>query len=233
MQNKDYFYIAIIGILAIVIMVNRCTEKPKPEKHYVYETEIKYSDEPFKKIEDRLKGLENKIKETPPTNITYYPSPNTETTIIEKIPDSLLVYISELEKQITISDNYIKQFPQADKLIDFTLGIDSLNLSLLGIGGNLRQESYPLYLTKYNYYWKDNKLYHKDREKQTTLTKKSNTWNQLYLTGGYEFLYKKPTIGLDYSVKIGRFRLSAEMDLYWVTRPEYLGSLKVGYRLLN
>ena len=70
---------------------------------------------------------------TPPTVIYNY---TTETSgTVEKIPDSIIVILDSLKERIAISDNYIKNFPKNDKLIDFTLDDKNLDITTLSIDG--------------------------------------------------------------------------------------------------
>ena len=79
--------------------------------------------------------------------------------------DSLKVLLSEkdiliqgLKSEITISQDYLKQFPLNPKLIEMGLIRDSLFLSLLNIRGVVCKQLYPIFLDRYRYNWANDSL---------------------------------------------------------------------------
>lgn len=239
MQKHNYFYLVIIGVLATMIMLKDCKgrEPVQVDVKYQYETDTTWMKEHYRKFTDRVKDLEAKLEKTPPKEIRYYPTPNPDNVTIEKIPDSLLVFIRDLKNEndslrVVISDKYIKNFPMADKLIDFRLTQDSLDITSLSIAGETRQQNYPLYLGLFEYYWEDNTLHHKKRDNPLTPSK-GTPWNQLYIEGGYGFFNEAAEIGLDYSKAFGKFRIRLNTNITLEKNPQLFGTAKLGYRLFE
>jgi len=236
MQRRDLFYIVIIGILAIILSITQCGRKGESEPDiYNYTTDTTYASKQYKKLFDRLEDLEEEVTKTPPRDVIYFPTPDPEEVTIEKVPDSILVYIEELEDslRIAISDKFIKNYPTSSKLIDFELGHGEFNITTLNTNGETKSETTPLDLHVYQYFWNDNNLFRKEREKPYQ-PDKTNVWNQLYLNGGYDFFNQAPKAGLDYSIKLGRFRLMGEANtLFYPGDLKLEGTVKLGYRLLK
>lgn len=238
MQKSSIFLLAIIGLLVLILMVERCGDKPEPINENVYNTyttDTTHFNRAYRTLLEEVKGLEERLEETPPTEVRYYTTPNPEMVTIEKIPDSILVYIGELEErlEIAISDKYIKNYPNADKLVDFQLTRDLFDITTLTIAGETKESRTPLYLDQYNYYWDNNTLYHERREKPYT-PPNQNVWNQLYIEPGYDLLHQAPRLGLEYDVKMGRFKISTETyTLFHTNGTQLYGNAKLGYRLLK
>lgn len=235
-MKKDIFYIACIGVLAIAL-VYTYTGEPKINKvkDYVYKTDTIYSNQKFEEVIKRLDKLEKvQLEKTPPKEIIYYPNnpDSLDKVIIEKIPDSLVVYISQLEKSLAIADNYIKNYPSADKLIDFQLSFDNLDISTVDIQGNKKKQDFPLYLDRYNYIWSENELNKYTRKSKITLNN-NDTWKKLYFYTGYDYIHSSPKFEMDYQVDFGRFRIKVDSDLLIQTNPELNGSIGLGYRLIK
>lgn len=68
------------------------------------------------------------------------------------------IVIQGLKSEITISQDYLKQFPFNPKLINLGLSRDSLSLALLNIQGIVQEYHYPISLRQYKYNWSDNVL---------------------------------------------------------------------------
>lgn len=242
--KKDYTYLLFILVLLLVLVITQCSDNrgKKDVRNYDYKTDTIYSSNKFKDLETMIEELGKKVKETPPREVVYYKTDNPKNVVIEKIPDSLILYIGDLKdslnkiksERVSISDKYIKNYPEAGKLINFTLNIDSLNLALLNIDGNIEELKYPLYLDKYNYYWSDDKLVYVDRKNKPDLLKDNTRWKNLYINVGYEFIYLKPTFDITYDIKLGRFKLGLESGLvYYDKDPLFFTKAKLGFRLLK
>ena len=139
----------------------------------------------------------------------------------------------KLENLVKISDKYIKNYPTADKLIDFELNKNLLDITSLNIEGNTKRQKYPLDLNKFNYYWYNNTLNYEIRDKPYVEPTK-NIWNQLYINGGFDLLNQAPKAGLDYSLRLKRFRIQTEAStLFLPTGAKLYGEVTLGYRLLR
>lgn len=233
MKNSHTFYLAIIGLLALALLTRGSGKVThKQDVYNTYETDTTFSKKVYKDIVSRIDGLEKKLEETPPREIIYYPS-DPEEMIIEKIPDSILVYIGELEEKVAISDDYIKNFPRAHKLVDFRMTREKLDITTVALDGQVSQRNYPLALNEYDYYWANNSLKHIDSDSPYKETKWGGL-KDLYLNIGYEFLQGAPLLGVDYQLKYNGFKLSTQASS--IINPEGIklrGDIKLGYRLFK
>lgn len=236
MYKKDKYYLIIISILVITLIIFKGCEKPQqPINHYTYTTDTLYHAKKYEALLTKFSSVQKdlkKLKETPPKTINYYTTPNPETITIEKVPDSLILYIEDLKEKIAISDKYIKNYPKNDKLIDFQLTRDSLDIATLTIKGDTKKQTFPMYLDNYNYFWAENRLLRKDR-KSIYKYKDPNKWNQLFFKVGYDLLYFSPNLGLDYHIDLGRFRLQAESNMLIISETPFTFNINLGYRLLK
>ena len=236
MQKRDLFYIVIIGVLVLILILKGCGNKDnKVGDIYNYTTDTTYTNKKYQTLFDKINGLEEKVTKTPPKQINIYDTPDSKEVIVEKIPDSILVYIKGLKDslRIALSDKYIKNYPLSNKLIDFKLTHDEFNITTLTTSGIIKEEKTPLLLNKFNYYWNENNLYREERDRQYS-ERDPNTWNQLYINGGYDLFHRAPKVGLDYSLKLGRFRFMVEGNTtFQPSNIRLEGLAKIGYRLLQ
>lgn len=234
MQKSTRFYLGVIGILVLIIMLKDCSGKGgkiKEDPHTLYKTDTIVHKKHYRTLVERIKGLEEELRNTPPRVINIHPNPDPKTITIEKIPDSILVYIEDLEQRIAISDKYLKNYPFSDKLIDFRLTKDHFGLSTLGIDGLTRERKYPLDLGRYDYYWDNNSLNHKEKDESSF---EFGSLRNLYINGGYDFFQGVPSLGLDYSFKFNRFKVSTDIyTLFHKPGALLYGDVKLGYRLFN
>ena len=224
-------------LLALYSIYKTLNSEAKPKASYDYETEFRRLDKKYEKIIKGQKDLRTQLDTTPPSTITYYKTINPQNTVIEKIPDSLLLYVRDLENKndslrIAISDKYLKNFPTADKLIDFKLTRDTLNINTLTISGETRSQTYPMFFDTFDYYWDDNTLHHKKTDKKPE-SKYDDKWKQVYLTVGLQYILYEYMAGLDYSVTFNRIKLQASINTTIQTNPNFYGDIKLGYRLFK
>lgn len=236
MQKSHNLYLAIIALLILVLAIRECRHRPEVIDHYNYTTDTTYSKKVYEEMVTRLKGIEKQLVKTPPKEVIYYPVDNLKEVVIEKIPDSILVYIRDINNEndslrIAITDKYIKHYPTADKLIDFKLASKQMDITTLNIKGELKEATYPLYLDQYEYYWVDNNLSHR-RVKQKAESS-AGQWNQLYFNVGYEFMTNRPEIGIDYNKTFGKFRVRLATDITLEENPDLKGRVILGYRLFR
>ena len=230
---RDTFFIVVITMLLIALIFKQCNRENQTviqtKNLYKYKTDTVYVNSEYKdKYEKLIKDYSKKSKPTPPKSYTIWKTEDPKYITIKKVPDSILLKIDSLNKKIAISDSYIKNFPKNDKLINFGLKLDSLNITTININGNTITKNYPLYLDKFSYQWYDNELHHYDIKNKKKL---KNTFNQLYINGGYDFLFKKPTIGAEYFIIINKLKLGVNSNI--ILQPETKVNLGVnlGYRL--
>lgn len=228
-----YILAGIIIILLIWLLVNSNRKIPiSVDNPYSYLPDTVYVDSDYSKEIKELRDKVSDLAKTPPKVIYHYDKPNNTTTKIEKIPDSIILYIAELQKRLAISDQYLKNYPENDKLIDMQLFREKMDITTLSIDGSLTKKNYPLYLDEYEYYWVDNQLHHKKRDKPFTYLD-PDRWKQLYINAGYDSLFESPKIELEYSLTFKRFKLKAEAGGFIYKNPDFYTSATLGYRLLK
>lgn len=226
--------IGIIILLVLYILIDKHLSKPiNIENPYTHLPDTVYVESDYKTEVQKLKEAIDKLSNTPPKVIYHYEKPYDSITVIEKIPDSLLLYIGELQERIAISDQYIKNFPKNSKLVDFKLHMEDLNIGLLDIEGNLTKSQYSLFLTHYEYYWEDNQLKHRLRDKPYKF-KANDRWKQLFINAGYDYTSREFKTGIDYNLYfLDRFRVRTNFDVTIESNPEFYGTIDLGFRLLK
>lgn len=228
---RDTIFVIIIAILLISTFFRGCKQEDIENKPmYTYKTDTIYVKDTYQK---RYEALLNKMDKlgsqvTPPKTITYYQTLNPAGIVIEKIPDSMLVLIDSLNQRIAISDKYIKNFPKNDKLINMGLLQDSFNITTIDIEGKTKTQEYPLYLDKFGYQWYDNELHHYSIKPKKEF---KNVFNQFYINGGYDFLYKTPTIGAEYFILLNRFKVGANANITLQRETKSNLWVSLGYRI--
>lgn len=230
---RDTIFVILIGILIIAAIIKGCKgdEKDKVINNnpYIYKTDTIKSTENFKELYDKMvKKLDEKSNVTPTKTVIYYQTPNPKNISIEKIPDSLLVYIDSLKNKIAISDAYIKNFPKNDKLITMGLEKNNLNITTLDIEGKTKTQEYPLYLDKFGYQWYDNSLHHYEVKQRKDL---KNVFNQFYIYGGYNVISKTPNLGAEYFILLKRFKLGANANVTFEKQSMTNFGFTLGYRV--
>jgi len=226
--TKDTFMLGLIIILIAVIMLQRCSKdkQPEPINRYIYKTDSLYKDKYFKAVEE----LKNKI---PPKVITRWKDPIPgEDIIIEKVPDSTILYIGKLKTRLSIADNFIKNYPTNPKLLELKLDKSNLELTTLDINNKAETFQYPLYLDNYSYQWLEKQMTTSDYhiKKERTKFDMSN----LYIVTGYDYLNKNNTIGLDYTLKLGRIKVMADTKLLLQKSTDNIeANIGIGYKLFK
>ena len=230
---RDTFFVITIAILVIALLIKSCGNDrqvvTQTKNLYKYKTDTVYVNSEYKgKYENLVKYYSRKGKVTPPKTVTIWKQGNTEYITLEKVPDSILVHIDSLNHKLAISDQYIKNFPKNDKLVNFGLKLDSLNITTISIDGVTKTKDYPLYLDKFGYQWYDNELHHYNVKQKSKL---KNKLNQFYINGGYDFYYQRPTIGAEYFIIMDKFKLGANSNLIIQPETKINLGLNLGYRL--
>jgi hypothetical protein len=227
MKSREYFFIALIILLGIIIYFKGCGDNNvEPKVEYKYKTEYVKVEVPFEVI----KGIKTK---TPPKMVIKWkklPVPYK----VEVIPDSLKLLIKNLEdslNSVLIDKSFLTHFPKASKLISFNLKYDTLNITTLNINGETKSNIYPMDFDNYKYQWYDNKLHHEDYDKVSD--KNFDRWKQLYLQGGYDFIQQAPLIDLNYNISIKRVKVSAGTTMHLTTDPFITGTAKIWFRLFK
>lgn len=238
MRTKDiYSGIAILTLL-ILLGLSHCNRKtivvPDPYD-YVTDTiriDKEYEEQLYKQIAE-LKEENQVLREAPPKIVREYITPDPEYIDVEKIPDSIILYMRHLETRIAISDKFLKNYPEASKLINFNLNRDELSLGLLTIEGNTFEKTYPLYLDTYDYAWFDNKLHYYETSVKKPFISGNKRVSDLIAYIDYRFLDKTPKLELEYSINLNRFKLRTSTNYIFRENDPFEIQAGVGYRLFN
>jgi hypothetical protein len=225
MKKERMFFLTIIIILAIIIYLKGCggSKEPIEKLVYDYKTDTLYIDRPFEIIKTITEV-------TPPRYITKYKTDTVEVSI-EVIPNYLQLKIAGLQDSIKIHQQYLAKYPGNSKLIEFKLNSDTFDITLLDTAANIFTRSYPIDLKYYKYQFRDNDLHHEDINYRKP--KKKLDFKSLYASGGYDFISKSPTLGLDYTLNFNRIRVSTGSIILLNTNPTILLQAKLGLRLLK
>lgn len=237
MRTRDLYPLLVIITLVILLILSHCNRKPIiiPDPYNYITDTIYIGQEYVDKLEKEITELKKKnkvLREAPPKTVKEYLASDPIEVEVEKVPDSIILLIKDLETRLAVSDKYLKNFPEAYKLINFNLNQDELSLGLLNIEGNIFENSYPLYLSLYDYAWFDNKLHYYETSRRTP-TPSTSRLSDLILYVDYQFLSQEPKLELEYSLNLRAFRLrfSTNYTLREIQPFEIQAGL--GYRLFN
>lgn len=176
---------------------------------------------------DKLPKPEFKYN-VPPAQVHYYQGSTTNNKLV--LNDSLIQVIDSLQNQIyTINELYLKLYPSAYKLIYGEFSKDSLTLDLLGIDGKFKTLKYATNYNRFAYQWKDSELRANPISINPNITPRFTT--EFYGYAGYQFIYNAPIMGLDYSLKANRLRLSGNTFVTLESKPTLSLQGTFGYRL--
>ena len=139
------------------------------------------------------------------------------------------VMIWRLDKQIHISQNYLKQFPSNPKLLELNLSLDTLSLSLLKTDGIPSKSEYGLNLSGFKYKWTNDGL-SVTRVNSPSVKKKYIALNY-FAEGGVNFLYFSPYIGFNIETDISRIRLYAGIEAGLLNKNASSINLGLKYRI--
>jgi hypothetical protein len=163
----------------------------------------------------------------PPAQVHYYAGSTTNNKLV--LSDSLIQVIDSLQNHIyTINELYLKLYPSAYKLIYGEFSRDSLTLDLLGIDGKFKTLKYATNYNRFSYQWKDSELKANPVSVNPNITPRFTT--EFYGYAGYQFIDTSPIIGLDYSLKANRLRLSGNTFVTIESKPTLSLQGTLGYR---
>jgi len=147
MKSKDVLYLVGIGaILILLIYILFGKTDSIPDIVYNYKTDTIYVDRPYEV------PVPYEVP-TPPKVVKVYLVDSTSIDSLSMIIKDKDLIIFKLRDSILISEYYFKQFPKNPKLLSLGLSKDSLNISLLNIGGNVNSFNWPINLTYFDYRW--------------------------------------------------------------------------------
>lgn len=164
----------------------------------------------------------------PPAQVHSYGPSTTNNVLV--LNDSLIQVIDSLKKEIyTINEMYLKLFPTAYKFVYGEFEGDSLHLDLLGIDGNFTTLKYGVNYNRFAYQWKDNKLHANPISVKPNIIPKFTP--EFYGYAGYSFIDSNPILGIDYSLKANRLRVTGNTFITLESKPTLSIQGTLGYRL--
>lgn len=213
-------------ILVVLLAIRSCNQQPENVKIITeYKTDTLYVPEPYK-VWDTLEII------SPPRYITVY---KTDTIwreySLECNDDSIKLINDSLSHEINIHKSFLTQFPDAPKLVDLNLTLDSLKLTTLNNQGRVANFSYPIFLDQLAYQYVGGTLRNEpiDNKSSSSILRSKDLYGNI----GYQFLLKKPLVGLEYNVKTKSLLFSLEAASTIETQPILSLTGKVGYKLNN
>lgn len=214
--------ITIIGILALTFYLGFRTNKSEsPNPHVKVVTDTIFISKPYPEI----KIIRDTLK---PDRVTIYQEDSSRIKELElRILNDSLHYsfiIKGLQEKIEISENFLKLYPQNPKLVEMSLFRDSLNLSLLGINGQVYSEHYNLFYQDYNYHWSSGVIGYSKTKYKPQEQRLSH-----FICFGFDFLREKPfgEFQLDYRFNNNSFAfLRASEVLLFNEKPRLEVGLK-------
>lgn len=231
----------IVLLLIYIVFTNWFKAEPQkgkidPKTVYNYTPKIITVDKPYPVYYNTDNGKSDKENKIDPLLLQNFKRLNNKIDSIIKGKNSTeIIYESpEGVQSYYYSNDFLTNYTNNSKLLDFQLELDKLTISLLNPQGETSQQTYPLYFDNFKYYWKDNEL-HKVEIKDKSKSKfwdKAN-WNQLYINGGYSLLQSSPMLSGEYNIIMGRFKLNFNQDIIIKTNPELNTTVKLGYRLFK
>lgn len=214
--------ITIIGILALTFYLGfRINKSESPNPHVKVITDTVFISKPYPEI----KIIRDTLK---PDRVTIYQEDSSRINELELriLKDSLhySFIIQGLQEEIEISENFLKLYPQNPKLVEMSLFRDSINLSLLGINGQVYSEHYNLFYQDYNYRWSSGVMGYS----KTKYIPQEPRFSH-FICFGFDFLREKPfgEFQLDYRFNNNSFAfLRASEVLLFNEKPRLEVGLK-------
>jgi len=231
MRNTSVIWKGILigligGILIGIILYSRFSKPLPPSKQFVYKTDTVYEDVPY----EVLKGFKDTTK---PKTITYYiPQPFLDSIKIKYLEDSLKFIISNLEGQVEIHANYLKQYPNAHKLISLDLIRHNFSLTTLNISGNTQTNTWPLDLDNFQYRYVNN--FFSEIELKNPISPPT-LWElykpELWLGGRYDILNQHLFFNAELSKPIKYMRYGVAFNYNLLGSPKTIFLINVDYRI--
>lgn len=222
-MKKTITWIIIIALIGLSFYLGYRSNEPEPlNPHVKVITDTLYISKPYPEtqiIRDTLK----------PERVTFYLTDSTRIKELElkvKLDSQHYSFIIQgLQERVEVSENFLKLYPRNPKLVEMKLFRDSLNLSVMDILGNVRQEKYNLFLQDYNYNWANGVMGY-----QRTRYKSQEPRFTNYGGFNYDLIHQIPKIEyqLDFRfISTSFLYLRASQDLLFNERP----NLQVGFKM--
>lgn len=201
---KIIIFLLTITIIGLIVWDStfRKDKEPLSSISYEYTTDTVFIDKPYAVPEPYAVS-------TPPRILIRYKMDSSLLDSLKLVISDRNIIITGLQDSITISKNYLKQFPENPKLIALQLKRDTLSLGLLGIDGLVNESIWPIDLNIYEYRWD----YLSDLSRHGIKPPPTETPSlDYYVGGGYDFVGGSPYISGKISKDWSRIRL------YGITR---------------
>lgn len=229
-----------VGLIIILFLLwdGNCSQKIEDTTSgkifYNYTTDSIYKKEYFAL---KAKWDKRNTMFTPPLIITeYLPLPSRKIDSIKIINEAIAFYLDTVKKPLMVNKEFIINYVEAPKLLEFNLIKDTLSLTTFSKDAKTLTHKWPLYLNEFGYAYYDNDLHRyniksEPPKKQSFL--KDMKWNQVYVNSGYEFTQEAPLLGVEYNLNPGRFKIDANADVILLKQPNLNLNVKLGYRLFK
>lgn len=239
----------VIGLTACVLMLlgyilwDRETRARKNLEELAYykdkafKTDTVYTETRYSETVHELEKERAKQDTMPPKQTIIY-QPEIPAGYID-FQNKVLAYMDSTKGTRTeIRTAYITQFPTADKLIAGKFHQDSINLTVLGINGQIRQDKFPVNYSKFNYDYYDNSMHVSENRTRNALSKQNKslfTYNGTNIDYKHDLLQGNHQIELNSGFNIWKIRVGgyAQYPLRSnsFTPSKLEGGVKAGIRL--
>lgn len=206
----------IVGIFIYFAFIRK--PYARPEVEYVYITDTIRIPEPYPVPKPYLVS-------TPPITVKEYLIDSSAVDSLKVILTNDSIIISGLKNQISLHQNYLKQYPENPKLLNLDLRRDTLSMGLLRTSGIPEENQWPIDLNRYSYRWDFASSFTRTDVTEPPPTKK---WfdPKYYVGGGVDFLYMSPYVSGRIEQEWSRVRLYSSAEIGLLKRES--SSLKLG-----
>lgn len=218
MKKNIPFIISLLVIAGLIIWYFFFRKEPStsPQISYTYDTDTVYVDRPFEvKVPFGIP--------TPPKTIYSY---ITDTTVLDSLKILLSekdIIISGLNKEILISQDFVKQYPYHPKLLSLTVSRDTLVIGTLSTLGEAAEYYWPIDLTTWYYKWNiDNNL----TRYRASLSNSNKPFAEYFVGTGMDFLNMSPYLSGRIEKDWSRIRLYGDAQIGLLKKEAH--GLKIG-----
>jgi hypothetical protein len=171
----------------------------------------------------------------PAVNIKYIdPTKSYKTTQVIK-NDSLLLIIDSMRDEFTrISLRYLKNNPEAWKILYGEFNSDTVSFDMVNLEGNTITDKYAVNFNRFKYqlvYNEGRPIFKASSPIQSDFNNKDPLSHEFYVAPGYMLLRKSPSVGLDYNAKWRNLRFRADGTISIETNPQLFFKVDAGYKI--
>ena len=189
---------SLIGIIVYLYLFREPLIKTIPLHHYHTDT---------LRIPDPYPVPVPYFDSVPPRILKIYEKDSLAIDSLKLLLSEKDIIIQGLYSQITISQDFLKQFPKNPKLLELNISSDSLSISTLQISGIPYKYDYPIYLSDFNYKWALDGL----TKTKTNNKEVKQKLFQYFVDGGFSFFHKSPYVGFTIEKDWARVTLYADV----------------------